>query len=166
MVFRRADLGVELRVIGDVVTVVAARRGLQIGRSVAVGDAKLGKIGDDRGGISEGEAGMELEAIGRPRHRPPTGDPLAGRGEKFPGVGREADLTFQFAPSFDGGGHQASLPAARPVHPVISTLVRRHQASRAERLVPGHGGSGRRASRRSGSISAARPAARLPSPRA
>ena len=61
------DLGVEQRVIGDVVAVRAARRGLEIGRGVAVGDAQVGQVGDDRRGVAEGEAGMELEAIRRPR---------------------------------------------------------------------------------------------------
>jgi hypothetical protein len=64
-----ADLGVELRGIGDVVPMGAARHSLQIAGGIAVRDAERIEIRhDDRGGV-EGETGVELKPVGGNWHR-------------------------------------------------------------------------------------------------
>ena len=86
MLIGRADLGIEHAVIGDVVAVRAAGRGLEIGRRIAVRDAQAGQVRHDRQGIPEPEAGMKLDAVGRLWGCPPAADLLEGRCEQPLGV--------------------------------------------------------------------------------
>ena len=58
------DVRVEARRIGDVVAMRAARHRLEIGRRVAIADAERVEIVDDGAGVAEGEATVELQAIG------------------------------------------------------------------------------------------------------
>ena len=64
--------GLSAAVIDDVVAVRAAGPGLQVGRGIAVGDPQVAQVGHDGRGVAEGEAGVELEAVGR------FGQPAAG----------------------------------------------------------------------------------------
>ena len=83
-----ADLGVEAAVVDDVVAVRAAGPGLQVRRGIAVGDAQVAQVGHDGRGVAEGEAGVELEAVGRfgpprPRRPPPRPAPAGSRRAGF-----------------------------------------------------------------------------------
>ena len=60
-----ADLRVEAAVVDDVVAVGAPRPGLEIRRGVGVGDPQVAQVRRDGRGVAEGEAGVELEAVGR-----------------------------------------------------------------------------------------------------
>ena len=51
-------------VIDDIVAVLAAGPGLQVGRGVAMRDAELGEVRRDAGGIAKREVGVELEPVG------------------------------------------------------------------------------------------------------
>jgi hypothetical protein len=62
-----ARLRVDLRVVNDVVAVRAAGPGLQNGRGVAVGDAEVAEVLDERAGLLEGEVAVELKPVGRDR---------------------------------------------------------------------------------------------------
>ncbi len=62
-----ADLRVERVVVDDVVAVRAAGARAKVRRAVQVADAERGQVGHERGGIGEGEAGVELQAIGGAR---------------------------------------------------------------------------------------------------
>src|SRR5262249_29902104 len=69
----RADLGVEIVRIGNVVTMRAAGASADIGRCIDVTYPQIGQIRHQPGGMAESKAGMELEAICRPwqtRRRP------------------------------------------------------------------------------------------------
>ena len=59
-----AELGVEPAVVDDVVTVRAALGRLQVGRAVQVTHAEAGQVAGDGGSVVEGEAGMQLDAVG------------------------------------------------------------------------------------------------------
>jgi hypothetical protein len=63
--------------IGDVVAVQAAGPRLQIGRGVTVGDAEIVQVRHESVGGSEGEAGVELEAIRRLRKAHASADKVA-----------------------------------------------------------------------------------------
>jgi len=60
--------------IHDVVAVPAAGARFQVRRSVGVGDAELGELGRDAGGVTEGEVSLELQSVGRLRERAPRRD--------------------------------------------------------------------------------------------
>ncbi len=63
------ELLVDARVVDDVVTVRAAGARLQVGRAVEVTYPEVCKIGDDRRGVVEAEAGVKLHTVGRTRSR-------------------------------------------------------------------------------------------------
>ena len=63
----RADRGIELVVIGDVVTVQAFRARLKVGRRVTVRHSELMQIRNDLAGVLEGKLPIELESICRNR---------------------------------------------------------------------------------------------------
>ena len=65
-----AELGVERAVVDDVVAVLAAGRGLQVGRAVQVRHPEVGEVRHDRGRVVEAEVGGELHAVGADRHGP------------------------------------------------------------------------------------------------
>ena len=65
IIFARPDCGVELVVIGDVVSVQALGAGLEIGRCVSMTDPKLIKIRHNFARLPEGEVLVELQAVGR-----------------------------------------------------------------------------------------------------
>ena len=65
IIFARPDCGVELVVIGDVVSVQALGAGLEIGRCVGMTDPKLIKIRHNFARLPEGEVLVELQAVGR-----------------------------------------------------------------------------------------------------
>ena len=60
----RADGGVQLVVIGDVVTVQALRARLEIGRRIAIADAKRVKIRNNLPRLRKGELPVELQPVG------------------------------------------------------------------------------------------------------
>jgi hypothetical protein len=55
-----ADLGIERAVIDDVVAVQASRAGLEIGRTVHVGDTERGEIRHELGRARKRELAIEL----------------------------------------------------------------------------------------------------------
>ncbi len=59
-----AELGVEPLRIDDVVAVRAAGRCRRDRREVDVRDAEVAEVGEDGGGVVEGEAGVQLEPVG------------------------------------------------------------------------------------------------------
>jgi hypothetical protein len=63
-----ADLGVESVVVHDVVAVRAAGAGAEVGRAVHVADAECRQVRHDRRGLAEGEAGVQLQAVGGARN--------------------------------------------------------------------------------------------------
>ncbi len=63
-----ADFRIEGLVIGDIVAVLAAGPGFEIGGRITVGDAQVVKIGDEGEGIAKRKAGVKLQAIRRIRH--------------------------------------------------------------------------------------------------
>jgi len=65
--FLASQLGVQVRVVDDVVAVGAAGRGLQVGRAVEVTDTKPGQISGCLRSLVEAEAGLQLDAIGSPQ---------------------------------------------------------------------------------------------------
>src|SRR3982074_2341281 len=67
MALLSGQLCVDARVVDDVVSVPAARRGLQIGGTVEVTDPEPLQVAGEAGGPLEAEVGGELDAIGRPR---------------------------------------------------------------------------------------------------
>jgi hypothetical protein len=67
-----AQLGVDARVVADVVAVHAARSGRQNRRQVQVADAQPGQVVHQRRRLREGERAVELQAVRRQRHAPPT----------------------------------------------------------------------------------------------
>src|SRR5439155_21142157 len=60
-------LRIELAVIANVIAVGAARSSFQKGRGVAVADTEVVQVIEQRGGIREGEATVELQAVGSAR---------------------------------------------------------------------------------------------------
>src|ERR1700722_2115943 len=66
-VFGASDFRVQRIVIDNVVTVHAAGTGFQQRRNIEMTDAKLGKVGHDRGSLREREVAIELQAISRER---------------------------------------------------------------------------------------------------
>ena len=58
------ELGIDLIMVAQVVAVRAARLGPQIGRAIHVADSQVAQIGHERRGVVQGEAGVELQAIG------------------------------------------------------------------------------------------------------
>ena len=62
-----AELVAHEVVVDHVVAVRRAGRGGERRRDVDVGDAELGEIGHERGGVGEAEVGCELQAIGGER---------------------------------------------------------------------------------------------------
>ena len=60
-------LRIELAVIANVIAVGAARSSFQKGRGVAVADTEVVQVIEQRGGIREGEAAVELQAVGSAR---------------------------------------------------------------------------------------------------
>ena len=65
-----ADLRIEGVVIDDVIAVCTACARAEIGRAVDVTDTQGGEVGDDRRQVVEGEAGIELHAVGGARNPP------------------------------------------------------------------------------------------------
>ncbi len=61
----RTDRGVQLVVIGDVVTVQAFRARLKIGRRVAIADSERMQIRHDLARLRKGELPVELQPVGR-----------------------------------------------------------------------------------------------------
>ena len=59
-----ADLGVEMRVVGNVVAMGAARRGTQEWRGVERADTEILQIGNDGARIGKGKSRIELDAVG------------------------------------------------------------------------------------------------------
>ncbi len=113
VLLRRPDFGVEQLMIGDVVAVRTTRRGLEIGRGVAVRYAQVGQIGNDRRGVAEGEAGMELEAVRRLRHGAPPPEFLARRGEQLGGIGGVIRRRFLLQVRLSERGHDRYLVRRR-----------------------------------------------------
>ena len=105
-----AELGVQLRVVDHVVAVRAARRRLQVRRAVQVADAEVGEVAGDRGGVVEGEPGVQLDPVGRRPHQiSPSRGPAAPRAFR-PGTWRQRR-------SADATGHDVCLPGyARKMH--------------------------------------------------
>ena len=64
----RADRGIKLVVIGDVVAVQAFRARLEIGRRVTIRHSELMQIRNDLARLLKGELPIELEPIGRNRN--------------------------------------------------------------------------------------------------
>ena len=71
VILRGTDFRIETGVIGDVVAMSASGPGFQIRRRVNVRDAEIVQVRDDRPGVTEGEAGMELETVGGLREPSP-----------------------------------------------------------------------------------------------
>ena len=62
--FGAAKLFVHFVMVDDVVAVGAARRRLQIGRTIKMADAQVGEVVRDCRGIVEAKAGVQLNTIG------------------------------------------------------------------------------------------------------
>jgi hypothetical protein len=60
-----SELRVEPVVVDDVIAVRRAWPSFHYRRSVDMADPKFGQVGDELGGIAEGEAAMELKPISR-----------------------------------------------------------------------------------------------------
>ena len=58
---RHRRVVLEPAMVDDVVAVQAARHGGEVRRAVDVGDAEVGQVGHDRGGVVEPEGRLELE---------------------------------------------------------------------------------------------------------
>ncbi len=67
------ELPVDVGGVDHVVAVRAARRGLQIGRSVQMGHTQVAQVPGDRRHLVETEAGAELHPIGRQQRSPGPG---------------------------------------------------------------------------------------------
>src|SRR5205814_7149296 len=67
----RAELGIEARVVHDVVAMQAAGTRGEDRRAIDVAHAELGQVRSERSRVVEGEARMKLEAIGRARDAQP-----------------------------------------------------------------------------------------------
>ncbi len=63
-----AQIGVEAVEIADVITVGALRPGAGDGGEVEVTDAEIGEVAQQRPRVTEGELGVELDAIGGARN--------------------------------------------------------------------------------------------------
>ena len=64
----RADRGIQLVVIGDVVAVQALRARLKIGRRIAIADPERVQIRHDLARLRKGELPVELQPVGRARN--------------------------------------------------------------------------------------------------
>jgi hypothetical protein len=73
---RISDLGIERVVIGHIVTVRAARPGLEAGRQIGIGHPEGLEIRRERGDVIESQRGPELEAIGGDARASELGDRL------------------------------------------------------------------------------------------
>ena len=67
--FFPAEFRIDPHVVDDVVAMGRARPRCLDRRGIDMADAELGQIGQDRDRVVEGEAGMELQPVGRPRWR-------------------------------------------------------------------------------------------------
>jgi hypothetical protein len=66
--FLGAQLGIQARVIGDVVAMRAARPGLEDRRGIDMADAEPLQVRHDARGVGEGEFAIELQPIRRARN--------------------------------------------------------------------------------------------------
>ena len=110
--FLAAEFRVDRVVVGDVVAVGRARPRLLDRRGVDVADPELGQIRQDRFGIREGEALVELQPVRRPRRR----RGQAGRARaRAAGLGRERGCELGKRSAGGGDGLQAAVELAPPV---------------------------------------------------
>ncbi len=66
VLLRRADLGVDLAMVEDVVSVGAARPGGKVGGKIGVGDAQVVEVVENLLDVDEAELPVQLQSVGGP----------------------------------------------------------------------------------------------------